>query len=249
MPANQSDVPQHAENRRFATTQWSVVVAAGEVEGQDSRTALTQLCESYWYPLYTYVRRQVNDVNQAQDLTQAFFSHLLEKRAISKADRNRGRFRTFLLASLKNFLANQREKARAEKRGGERTELSLDFEAGESRFRVEPAHDLTAEKLFERRWVLTLLDQVLERLRIELIEAGKANDFEQFKGCLTGETTADDYERAAAALKITPSAAKQAAYRMRKRYRQIFRQEVARTVANEAEIDDEIGRFLATLAS
>jgi RNA polymerase sigma-70 factor (ECF subfamily) len=242
-------MPHHAENRQFATTQWSIVIAAGAVEGQDFRTALTQLCESYWYPLYAYVRRQVHDVNQAQDLTQAFFASFLERRAVSKADRNRGRFRAFLLASLKNFLANQREKARAEKRGGGRAELYLDFDAGESRFQIEPAHDLTAEKLFERRWVLTLLDQVLERLRIEFIEAGKAKDFEQFKGCLTGEATADDYERAAAALKITPAAAKQAAYRMRKRYRHIFRDEVARTVANEKEIDDEIGRLLGALAN
>ena len=249
MPANQSDILHHAEKRRFATTQWSVVVAAGEVEGRDSRTALAQLCESYWYPLYAYVRRHVNDVSEAQDLTQAFFSHLLERRAISKADRNRGRFRIFLLASLKNFLANQREKARAEKRGGGKAELSLDFDSGESRFQIEPAHDLTAEKLFERRWVLTLLDQVLERLRIELLEAGKANDFEQLKECLTGKATADDYERAAADLRITPAAAKQAAYRMRKRYRHFFREEVARTVADETEIDDEIGRLLAALAN
>ena len=117
MSANQSDMPHHPENRRFATTQWSVVIAAGDVEGQDSRTALTQLCESYWYPLYAYVRRQVKDVYQAKDLTQAFFCHLLEKRAINKADRNRGRFRDFLLASLKNFLANQREKAALRKAG------------------------------------------------------------------------------------------------------------------------------------
>ena len=127
--------------------------------------------------------------------------------------------------------------------------MSLDFIAGESRFQVEPTHDLTAEKLFERRWVLTLLDQVLERLRREFIEAGKANDFEQFKESLTGEATADGYQRAAEALKITPAAAKQAAYRMRKRYRLIFREEVARTVADETEIDDEIGRLLAILGS
>jgi RNA polymerase sigma-70 factor (ECF subfamily) len=248
MPRGRSDISQRAGSRHFATTQWSVVIAAGDAAGQDSQKALAQLCESYWYPLYSYVRRSVGDVNRAQDLTQAFFSQLLERRAISRADRNRGRFRAFVLASLKNFLANEREKGRAIKRGGGKAELCLDFASGESRFQIEPAHYLTAEKLFERRWVLSLLDQVLERLRSELTEAGKANDFEQLKGCLAGEATADEYERAAKVLRITPAAAKQAAYRMRKRYRQIFRDEVARTVADENEIDDEIGRLLAVLA-
>lgn len=246
-------MPPNAENQRdrdrhFATTQWTLVLAAGEVDGQTSRTALAQLCASYWYPLYAYVRRQESDVHRAQDLTQEFFSHLLELRAITKADRNRGRFRAFLLAALKNFLVNQRQRAHAEKRGGGKAELSLDFDSGESQFQIEPFHAVTAEKLYERRWVLTLLDQVLQRLRAELIEEGKADDFEQFKESLTGEATADDYERAAAALDMTPAAAKQAAYRMRRRYRQLFREEVARTLADPAELDDEIGRLLANLA-
>lgn len=248
MSADESYLPLDLRKRRFATTQWSVVLAAGDFDGKASRIALTQLCENYWYPLYAYVRRRVDDVHEAQDLTQAFFSYLLEKRTIASADRNRGRFRTFLLTALKNFVANQWKKARAEKRGGGKTELSLDFDAGESRYQIEPSHTVTAEKLYERRWVLTLLDQVLERLRIELIQAGKAEDFEQFKGALTGEATARDYEQAAAALGITPAAAKQAAYRMRRCYRQLFRQEVGRTLADEAEVDDEIGRLLETLA-
>lgn len=249
MPADRSEKPPDAGKRHFATTQWSVVLAAGDVDRQDSRIALTQLCANYWYPLYTFVRCRVNDVDEAQDLTQAFFAHLLERRAIARADRNRGRFRAFLLTALKNFLTNEWEKARADKRGGGMTELSLDFDVGESRYQIEPFHTLTAERLYERRWVLTLLDQVLERLRLEFIEVGKGKDFEQFKGALTGQATADDYEQAAAAMGITPDAAKQAAYRMRKRYRQIFRQEVARTVADEAEVDDEIGRLLSILAS
>ncbi len=248
MPANPSNLPANAEKRQFATTQWSIVLAAGNAGGQDCRTALAKLCESYWYPLYAYVRRNVN-VQEAQDLTQAFFSYLLEKRTIARADHDRGRFRDFLLASFKNFLANQRNKAIAAKRGGGKLKLSLDFAAGESRYRIEPSHELTPEKLYERRWVLTLLDQVLDQLRLELIEAGKADDFEQFKGALTGEATADDYARAAAILKITPAAAKQAAYRLRKRFRQLFRQGVAQTLADEADVDDEIGRLLEILAS
>jgi len=247
MSADQSNMRFTTGKPGFATTQWSVVLAAGEMGRHESRMALAQLCETYWYPVYAYVRRRVDNVHEAQDLTQAFFCHLLEKQAIARADRSRGRFRSFLVTALKNFLNNEWQKARAEKRGGGKPELSLDFDSGESRYQIEPSHELTPERLYERRWVLTLLDQVLERLRIELVEAGKAEHFEHFKGALTGEATAADYERAAEAIGITPAAAKQAAYRMRKRYRQFFREEVARTVANEADVDDEIGRLLATL--
>jgi len=240
-------MPSSAGKRHFATTQWSVVLAAGNVGRHEARIALAQLCETYWYPLYAYVRRRVGNVHEAQDLTQAFFSHLLEKQAIARADRDRGRFRAFLVAAFKNFLANEWGKARAEKRGGGKAPLSIDVDSGESRYQIEPSHELTPETLYERRWVLTLLDRVLDGLRIELAEAGKAEHFEQLKGALTGQPTAADYDRAAKALKISPAAAKQAAYRMRKRYRQLFREEVARTVADEDEVDDEIGRLLATL--
>ena len=222
-------------------------MAAAKTNRREAQIALAQLCEAYWYPLYAYVRRRVGQVDEARDLTQAFFSHLLEKQTIARADRERGRFRDFLLAAFKNFLSNEADKARAEKRGGGKTPLSLDLESGESRYQIEPFHELTPEKLYERHWVLALLDQVLENLRIELATAGKAEHFEQFKEALTGEATAADYERAAAALAISPAAAKQAAYRMRKRYRQLFREEVARTVADEAEVDVEIGRLLASL--
>lgn len=239
--------PRHIPLRHFATTQWSVVLAAGNLDGQNALAALTQLCETYWYPVYAYVRRRVDDRHESQDLTQAFFSHLLEKQLVARADRERGRFRAFLLTSLQNFLLNEWDKARAVKRGGGRAVLSLDFDYGETRFQIEPAHDLTPEKLYERRWVLTLLDQVLDRLRQELEESGKSTYFEQFKGALTGETPADDYTHAAKALGITEAAAKQAAYRLRKRYRELFRAEVARTLATEEDVDEEIGRLLASL--
>ena len=233
--------------QRFATTRWSIVIAAGQAASPESRRALESLCESYWLPVYAYVRRVVSRVEDAQDLTQAFFAQLLEKDAIAKADPHRGRFRAFLLTALKNFLANERHKDRAEKRGGGKAVLSLDFASGESRVQIEPAHELTPEKLFERRWVLALLDQVLSSLKSELAEAGKESQFEQLKDAIVGEMASPDYERAAAALGITASAAKQAAYRMRKRYRELFRQEVARTVEDDAEVDDEIGRLLETL--
>jgi len=240
-------MPANVEKRHFATTRWSIVLAAGGVGRNGCRTALTQLCEIYWYPLYAYVRSSAG-VREAQDLTQSFFAHLLEKRTIGKADHDRGRFRDFLLASLKNFLANERQKACAQKRGGKSVRLSLDFAAGESRYQIEPSHALTAENLYERRWVLTLLDQVLERLRLELIQSGNAEHFGQLKGALIGETTAEEYARAAAVLDITPAAAKQAAYRMRRRFRQLFRQCVAQTLADESDVDDEISRLLEVLA-
>ena len=233
--------------QQFATTRWSIVLAAGQSVSPESRRALESLCEAYWFPVYAYVRRLVARVEDAQDLTQGFFTHLLDKDAIAKANPDRGRFRAFLLTALKNFFANEWHKDHAEKRGGGQRALSLDFDSGESRYQIEPAHELTPEKLFERRWVLTLLDQVLNSLKMELAHAGKESQFEQLKAAIVGEMASTDYERAAAALGITSAAAKQAAYRMRKRYRELFRQEVARTVEDDSEVDDEIGRLLETL--
>jgi RNA polymerase sigma factor (sigma-70 family) len=247
MAADSFEKPHDARNEHFATTQWSVVLAAGNLEKPGSRDALAQLCEAYWYPLYAYVRRRVDNVHEAQDLTQAFFSKLLEQRMIASAEPDRGRFRAFLLAALKNFLINEWNKNLAAKRGGGKAELSLDFDSGESRYRIEPWHNLTPERLYERRWVLTVLDQVLECLRVELAEAGKPRYFEQFKATLTGEATSEDYDRAAVALGISPAAAKQAAYRLRKRYRELLRAEVARTVDREEDVDQEIERLLSGL--
>ena len=247
MMSDESKNTRSVPKRHFATTQWSMVVAAGGVDSPISRVALAQLCETYWYPLYAYVRRHVDNIEVAQDLTQAFFTSLLEKQTIAKADPHRGRFRAFLLTGLKNFLMNEWDKVRAAKRGGGKPELSLDFDSGESRYQIEPVHDLTPEKLFERRWVLTILDQVLESLRSELSRAGRLQYFEQFKSALTGETTDDSCAQAAAALGITPSAAKQAAYRLRKRFRELFRREVGRTLAPEEDVDQEIGRLLQNL--
>ena len=244
----QTSSPGSAHAQRFASTRWSIVLAAGHAGSPESSRALESLCQTYWLPVYTYVRRLVASVEDAQDLTQEFFWQLLEKDAIAKADPQRGRFRAFLLTALTNFLANQRHKARAAKRGGGKAALSLDFDSGESRYQIEPSHELTPETLYERRWVLTLLDQVLGCLKTELAEAGKAAQFETLKRALAGEVTAADYQQAAAVLGITAAAAKQAAYRMRQRYRELFRQEVARTVADDSDVDDEIGRLLEILS-
>ena len=233
---------------RLATTQWSIVLAAGAGHLPDSKQALASLCRAYWLPVYAYVRRLAPSAADAQDLTQGFFVHLLETDAIARADPHRGRFRTFLLAAVKNFLANERDKARAQKRGGGKAALSLDFDAGESRIKIEPSHDLTPDKLYERRWVLALLDQLLDSLRSELAAAGKQRHFETLKQAIIGEVTDADYEQAAQALGVTAAAAKQSAYRLRKRYRELFRQEVARTVADESELDAEIGGLLAILS-
>jgi RNA polymerase sigma-70 factor (ECF subfamily) len=247
MPTNESSGPITSNKRDFATTQWSIVLAAGKPDDSNAQVALGQLCELYWYPLYAYVRRRVENVDDAQDLTQAFFAHLLDKGAVAHADRSRGRFRAFLLTAVKNFLANEWRKEHAQKRGGQQRKLSLDFDAGESKYQLEPAHELTPERLYERRWVTILLDRVLEQVQAELAHAGKSEHFEHLKTGLTGESEAIDYSQIATALGMTPPAAKQAAYRLRKRYRQLFRDEVARTVADEGDVDDEIGRLLATL--
>jgi RNA polymerase sigma-70 factor (ECF subfamily) len=247
MPSKRSDDAKIANQYDFATTQWTIVLAAGRGEKQEAQAALAQLCEIYWYPIYSYVRRRTKSADEAQDRTQAFFTHLLEKGIVLRADRRCGRFRAYLLTAAKNFLAGEWQWEQAHKRGGGRLRLSLDFDAGESKFQLEPAHELTPEKLFERRWVITLLNRVLDRLEAELADAGKQLHFEHLKVGLTGEAEAADFQRAAKALGMTPAASKQAAYRLRKRYRQIFREEVRRTVADESEVDEEIKRLLAIL--
>jgi RNA polymerase sigma-70 factor (ECF subfamily) len=153
--------------RQFATTHWSVVLAAGQRGSAESAEALARLCQTYWFPLYAYVRRRGHDADAAQDLTQEFLARLLEKNYVAQADRERGKFRSFLLASLNHFLAKELRHVSARKRGGSRTLLSLDFEAGERRYRLEPSHNLTPEKLFERRWALDLLAETLSKVRAE----------------------------------------------------------------------------------
>lgn len=174
---------------QFATTHWSLVLAAGRRSSPDSNEALSELCRTYWYPLYVYVRRRVPHADEAQDLTQEFFTRLLEKNYLSAATPTRGRFRAFLLTAVQHFLANEWDKARAQKRGGGQVVISLDFRSGESRYSVEPADGSTPERLYERQWVLTLLDHVLARLGEELALAGKSRDFQQLKVFITSEGT------------------------------------------------------------
>jgi RNA polymerase sigma-70 factor (ECF subfamily) len=249
MPEVPSDAGRAAENRQFATTQWSIVLAAGDAGRDDARDALTQLCESYWYPLYAYVRRRGYSANDAQDLTQAFFAQLLEKQTIKAADPQRGKFRSFLLASMDHFLANERERAKAKKRGGDRVQLSLDFAFGESRVNLEPTHDVTPERLFVRHWALTLLDVVVRRLEEEFQAAGKAKQFELLRDALSGGRQRLPYAKLAVELAMTPEAVRQAAHRMRRRYRALLREEVARTVSQPGDVDEEIRSLFESLGN
>ena len=231
----------------FATTHWSLVLAAGKGAPADAQEALAALCETYWYPLYAYVRRQGHQPDDAQDLTQAFFARLLEKHYLQSADPERGRFRSFLLTAFKRFLSKERDRERAKRRGGGRKLLPLDFEAGERRYSLEPAHEATAEKIYEQRWALTLLDRVFVRLRDESDRAGKREGFNRLKVYLTGEAGTPSHQEAAARLAMTEGAVKVAVHRLRRRYRELLRDEIAQTLADPREVEDEIRALFAAL--
>jgi RNA polymerase sigma-70 factor (ECF subfamily) len=234
---------------QFHTTHWSLVVAAGDPGAPRAREALASLCGVYWYPIYVFVRRQGFDADAAQDLTQEFFTRLLEKEFLAQVRRDKGKFRAFLLAACRHFLANQRDRARARKRGGGRTPVPLDFQGAEGRYGLEPAHDLTAEKLFERRWALTLLDHVLGRLREELVAAGKRDLFEALKTFLTDKGDAPRQVDVAKQLGMTAGAIKVAVHRLRRRYRELLVEEIARTLEDQEQVSEEISDLFAALDS
>ena len=231
----------------FETTRWSLVLAAGARGSPDSREALATLCGDYWYPLYAYVRRRVADSHEAHDLIQEFFTRLLERDVLAAADPQRGRFRSFLLTSLQHFLSNQWDKARAQKRGGDKAVIPLDLRHGEARFALELADCQTPDRLFERQWAETLLDRVLDRLRDEFVRGGKQRQFELLKGFLTGRNAALPYADVARQLHLSEGAAMVASHRMRRRYRELLRAEIAQTVADPSEVEDEIRRLFVSL--
>ena len=234
---------------QFFTTQWSVVLRAGDRDGSTAAEALARLCERYWLPLYDYARRRTSNPDTAQDLTQSFIARLLETNVVGAATPDRGRFRAFLLTSFKNFLTNEHAHGAARKRGGGLRKLSLDFDSGEARLQLEPQDDATPERLFERRWALSLLDSVMARLQSEHAAAGKARQFERLRDTLVGDRDAQPYAEIGAELGLSTDAARQAARRLRLRYRELLREAVAETVADPAEIDDEIRSLFAALAS
>jgi RNA polymerase sigma-70 factor (ECF subfamily) len=225
------------------------VLAAGSRQTLGGAQALATLCEQYWYPLYAYVRRRGLDPHEAQDLTQEFFAHLLDSEAVNVASPERGRFRSFLLASLNNFLANHWRKENAQKRGGGKAVLSLDLAAGEQRYVAEPAHDLTPEKIYERRWAMTLLQQVLDALATEYAEDGKLELFEHLKPYLGGNLDGLPYAEVSAQIGLSVGSIKVAVHRLRRRCGDLLREQIAQTVAEPGEIEQELRELFAALRS
>jgi RNA polymerase sigma-70 factor (ECF subfamily) len=231
----------HSSSRvPFAATRWSMVLAAAGRTSRDGQAALAKLCETYWYPLYAFVRRQGSDPHAAQDLTQAFFARLLEKDYLESVDPGRGKFRSFLLACLKHFLSNERDRERALKRGGGKQALSFDAATAENRYALEPADRLTPERLFERRWATTLLEQTLTLLKEEHESKGRGPLFERLKVYLTGACGEAGYAAVGEELGMTEAAVKKAVQRLRSRYKELLREQIAQTVSKAEEVDEEI---------
>ncbi|MHC1765092.1 MAG: RNA polymerase sigma factor [Verrucomicrobiia bacterium] len=224
----------------FATTHWSVVRTAGQPELPQAAEALEKLCRAYWYPLYGFVRRQGYTAPDAGDLTQAFFAHLLGRDFLRGVTKAKGHFRSFLLACLKHFLADGWERARTQRRGGGQPLLPLDTEGAESRYRLEPANAADPQAHYERQWALTVLDRVLNRLQEEFAAAGKARMFIRLEPFLVGEKSGQTYAELALSMGTSEAALKMTVHRMRQRYRQLFREEIAQTVAGPEEIEEEI---------
>jgi len=240
--------PRSAGPAVFVTTHWSVVLSAGNQGSAESEQALETLCRAYWYPLYAYVRRMGKSPQDGEDLTQAFFARLLEKGWIANANQQRGRFRSFLLASLKHFLANEWDKARAQKRGGRMKFVPLEAGTAETRYQREPADTTAPDKEYDRRWALTLLDTVLARLQREYADEGKAGLFEHLKATLGGGRSEVPYARLGERLDMSEGAVKVAVHRLRQRYRAILRDEIGQTVATESDVEDELRHLFAALA-
>jgi RNA polymerase sigma factor (sigma-70 family) len=232
----------------FVTTHWSAVVAAGCSDTAQAQASLGKLCQSYWFPLYAYVRRRGHSVEDAQDLTQEFFARVIEHQWLARADQAKGRFRTFLLTAMERFLANEWDKSRRLKRGGGRACVSLRLDTAETRYGIEPVDDRTPEQAFEHRWALTLLEGVVERLEAGFRAEGQAELFVALKPCLVGDSAAQSYVELAAALGMNEVAVKVAVHRLRQRYRELLRAEIANTVASPADVDAEMRHLFNVLA-
>jgi RNA polymerase sigma-70 factor (ECF subfamily) len=232
----------------FVTTHWSVVLSARERDSPQSAEALEKLCRAYWYPLYAYARSQGRSAHDAEDATQEFFTRLLQKSYLDAVERERGRFRTFLLVAFKRFLADEHDRAMTQKRGGGQVALSLDTGLAEQLYQNEGPARMPADRLFEKRWALTLLEQTMKRLKAEFVGAGKADDFERLKPFLAVSKAEIPYATMAARHGINEGAIRIAVHRLRKRFREIFRQETAQTVAKAEDVDEELRHLMAALA-
>jgi len=238
---------RRSEKARFDSTRWSIVLAAGVRSSPGAAVALEVLCECYWFPIYAFVRREGYQQAEAQDLTQGFFGMLLQREDLRQVHPSKGRFRSFLLTALKHFLINEWQKARVQKRGGGKPVLSLDFDSAETKFELQPAEPTTPESVFQRQWALTLLANVQAHLQSEMEMDGRAALYEALKPHLVGDPDAHRYAEVAEKLGMTEAAVKMAMSRLRKRYREVLREEIAQTVAGEEEIDDEIRELFNAL--
>lgn len=248
MPSESDPEPgSDASPRSFVTTHWSVVLAAKQENSAEADTALERLCQTYWLPLYFFVRRRGNAAHDAQDLTQEFFARLLAKDFLRSVDRSKGKFRSFLLAALEHFLAKEWRRNNAQKRGGKFTFVSINDDSAEQPYLQVPASNLSPEQLFEQQWAITLLEQAVAKLREEFLTAGKQTLFEELKICLTGEKRAVSYAELAGKLGMTEAALKMAVSRMRQRYGELLRAEIANTVSDPMEVEEELQALFKAL--
>lgn len=237
----------HRSQARFAETRWTLVLSAQNDEAPEADRALETLCRNYWHPLYAFARRQGRSPHDAQDLTQGFFLRLLEKKALRRADPERGRFRNFLLVAFKRYMANEYERASAQKRGGGQPLFSVDLQDAEGHYAAEPVDNLSAERLYERRWACALLEATMLALQTEYAAKGQGRDFDVFKALLAEAKKDEGYEELGAKLGLSAGAARVAAHRLRRRFRELLRQEIAHTVASASEVDDELRHLLSVL--
>jgi RNA polymerase sigma-70 factor (ECF subfamily) len=249
--SNSAVSPDHARIGAgvFSTTHWSVVLSAGQGGTPEAAAALEDLCRTYWYPLYAYVRRRGYGPDDAQDWTQSFFARILERNLLTGASADRGRFRSFLLAMLQNFLADEHDRATARKRGAGQPSVSLDALDGEARYALEPCHDASPDKLFERRWATTVLEQAWLHLAEQYAAEGKTEIFRELRRFNSAQEGAPGYAESAAKLGMPENSIKSLVHRMRRRYRTLLRAEIAQTVADPAEIDEEIRYLLRVLGA
>ncbi len=244
MDSSAAAVPA-GSNQWFVTTHWSVVLSAQGQDSARSLEALEALCRAYWYPLYAYARRVGNSPVDAEDLTQGFFARLLKKDFLRSAAREKGRFRTFLLTALKRYMANEWDRRHAAKRGGFAAVIPIDQEVAETRFASEGAHNLAPDLLFDRHWAVTLLENTMTHLQQEYLETGRAKLFEFLRGCLSKEESALSYAEIASRLNLTEPAVKMAVQRLRRRYREILREQIAQTVSSPDEVEEEIHQLFS----